>query len=91
MNIIEEAVKHYGINNQLSKLVEECCELAVEITHYKDNRSDVQRVCSEIADVKILLQQMEVIWSVGIETQYKLKLERLRKRIEEAQKDGGAY
>ena len=62
IRIDEEKVKriadHYGWNNQLRQLAEECCELSVESLHYTRERGATERISEEMVDVLIMIQQI---------------------------------
>lgn len=53
-------LEHYGLSLQLRKLVEECCELgqAAMKYDYKRNSSNKNNLLEEIADVKIMIEQI---------------------------------
>ena len=61
MNRIEihhKVINHFGIRNQLEKAIEEIKELIVEID--KDYKS-ITAMTSEIADVKNMSEQLDII------------------------------
>lgn len=89
VEIGNHAVKAFGIDNQLQVLAEECCELAVAISHYRRGReTGAIELAEEYSDVFILMTGI-LIWldeSGMAETVDKIiefKLKRLKKRIEE--------
>jgi NTP pyrophosphatase (non-canonical NTP hydrolase) len=87
MNILErvapEAIKEYGLPAQLDMLIEETCELNHEICKAKRGIENKLQIAEEIADVYIMLYQIEQ--ALGIEAavnEIELhKLERLEVRI----------
>lgn len=82
-NIYKEAVNHFGADNQLKKLEEECLELALAIHHFREGKGEEPHVISEIADVKIMLWQMNYIFNtehIGDAIDY--KRQRLEGKIE---------
>ena len=92
VRIDEEKVKriadHYGWNNQLRQLAEECSELSVEALHCIRERGETERISEEMADVLILIQQ--IIYLIGhgygdIEKYADFKLDRQLSRIEREQ------
>ena len=92
VRIDEEKVKqiadHYGWNNQLKQLAEECSELSVESLHYIREGRGIERISEEIADVLIMIQQ--IIYLIGhgygdIEKYAEFKLDRQLSRIEREQ------
>ena len=87
---IKQIADHYKLEHQLGKTLEELSELSQEIRDYKfDLRMEADditacRVVDEIADVRIMLAQLEYL--IGIEEEVreriKLKADRQIKRIE---------
>ena len=75
---------HYGLENQLRQLAEECSELAVEANHSARKGSTTVRLIEEIADVEIMLDQVRYLAGIQesdiLETKF-YKLERQMKRI----------
>ena len=86
--MMEEKLKtiagHYGLENQLRQLAEECSELAVEANHSARRGSVTVRLIEEIADVEIMLDQVRYLAGIQesdvLETRY-YKIERQLKRI----------
>ena len=87
---MEEKIKtiadHYGLENQLRQLAEECSELAVEANHSARRGSIRVRLIEEIADVEIMLDQVRYLAGIQesdvLETRY-YKIERQLKRIKQ--------
>ena len=85
---MEEKLKtiadHYGLENQLRQLAEECSELAVEANHSARKGSISVRLIMEIADVEIMLDQVRYLAGIQesdvLETRY-YKIERQLKRM----------
>ena len=75
---------HYGLENQLRQLAEECSELAVEANHSARRGSVTVRLIEEIADVEIMLDQVRYLAGIQesdiLETRF-YKIERQMKRI----------
>lgn len=81
---IKTIADHYGIENQMRQLAEECSELAVEASHSARIGTTV-KIIEEMADVLIMMEQ--VIYLAGIdkcdiEDCINYKLDRQIKRIE---------
>ncbi len=57
---LQKILKHYGINNQIGKLVEELEELLIELKKSPVNKNWLRRVCDEVADVEILVEQVKL-------------------------------
>ena len=90
IRIDEEKVKriadHYGWNNQLRQLAEECSELSVEALHCIRERGETERLSEEMADVEIMIEQIVYLAKIDrkdIEECIQYKLERQMKRIED--------
>lgn len=71
--IHEQALEHYGIENQESKAIEEMAELIQAICKQSN-------IAEEIADVQIVLNQLKLIYPDWQEFE-KMKLKRLIERI----------
>jgi len=84
MDLLDKAIKTWGIDAQLDMLVEECGELIVAIQHLKRDRVGWDAVAEEIIDVEIMSGQIKLFINNNelfgdIETK---KYERLKKRLE---------
>lgn len=86
-----EIIKHYGFENQLNQLTEECAELIVAITKLKrygfteDSIACAYSLVGELADVKNLIEQLELknkIIAEGIGKMKGYKVDRELDRIE---------
>jgi NTP pyrophosphatase (non-canonical NTP hydrolase) len=73
---IKKIFDHYGKNNQLMKLVEECGELITAIA-----RKDEANIIEEMADVSVLISQF-IINNPEIVNVAKVKIDRTIERIE---------
>lgn len=85
-DVLKKAIEHYGIDPQLNKAIEELSELIGAIC--KINRKDgMLSLISEIADVKIMVTQLEMIFGCDKEVKVAMdkKLKRLLKRIEKGE------
>lgn len=47
---------------QERKTIEECLELAEALIHYQDNKVSLSNVIEEIADVRIMCEQLMIIY-----------------------------
>lgn len=80
---------HYGVENQLIKVVEECGELQTAIAKYlcstgKDAASAMEAIIEESADVCIMVLQLRALLSpYKFDKMVQYKLERQHKRMEE--------
>jgi NTP pyrophosphatase (non-canonical NTP hydrolase) len=78
--IIAQIVKKYGDEKQIEQAIEEMSELIQALCKHKRGRP--HNITEEIADVKIMLQQLELIFPIT-EIKYweELKLNRMKLRI----------
>ncbi|MBV3127491.1 MULTISPECIES: hypothetical protein [Thomasclavelia] len=86
INIMLDALEHYGNGPQVDMVIEEMSELTKELLkdrRGKENRSDI---AMEMTDVYIMLEQLKFIFGID-ETELKVnaefKLQRLNKRLGE--------
>jgi NTP pyrophosphatase (non-canonical NTP hydrolase) len=89
--IFKIALHKWGQQFQLNMVAEECCELAKAVLKYnrKQNGSNEIQVIDEIADVYIMLGQLEVMLSLKIPTinteindTFDRKIERLMEMVQ---------
>src|SRR5574344_562364 len=86
---IEKIADHYGLQRQLSKSVEELIELVQAIQEYSfklgmcDDEISTEHVAEEIADVKIMLAQLEYLLELEeeVKDRVEFKLNRQMDRI----------
>lgn len=80
--ILQNALLLYGQNKQAEMAIEEMGELLVAMNHRKRGRVGVEAVQEEIADVKIAMDQLAIIYGEdGVSEFEKKKLARLKDRI----------
>ena len=81
--ICREALEHFGASNQILKLFEEMAELQKEVCKHEQDFCNLEDLAEELADVSIMLEQMEILFQVEeLTEQIRLeKLERLEGRI----------
>lgn len=78
-------INHYGADHQKDKLFEEMAELQKEVCKEKDGKGDIPHIAEELADVSIMLQQMQLIYGITdeqIEQVVQKKIERTLDVIE---------
>lgn len=58
--VTNKSFEHWGEDNQLSQLQEECAELIIAVNKFKNkkNKETKQNLIDEIADVKIMLEKI---------------------------------
>lgn len=81
--ICSEAVQTFGAESQIDKAFEELTELSLALQHYRDHKVSIMEVQEEIADVKIMIYQLSMMFGMdvvnAIETQKLLRLQKLIK------------
>ena len=81
-NLLKKAIEKYGTEAQIFQCVEELNELATELMHHRRDKTTVDEICSEIADVEIMILQMRLIFGDELVDKYMdIKLKRLEKRL----------
>lgn len=81
-DVIERAIKRNGLDMQLTVAIEELAELQQAICKYK--RGEEHNIEEEIADVKIMIEQLETIFNKdAIRNWRNKKIERLDRRLKE--------
>ena len=77
-------IEHYGTSAELDQAIEECEELIDEIKKYKNSSGCLESIIDEIADVKVMLAQLEIIFdcSGAVEDRVDYKINRQMERIE---------
>lgn len=77
-------IEKYGSDKQQDIAIEECSELIKAICKYKRTLDHVEDIIDEIADVKVMLAQLEIIFdcSGAVEDRVEYKINRQMERIE---------
>lgn len=60
-NILDRAIRYYGRQHQMTKALEELAELSVEVAKHKSGEDNMEALASEMADVYIMLAQIQTI------------------------------
>ena len=82
--VIIKAVQTYGREHQITKAIEEMAELMNELAKSQDKRTTTEKVIDEIADVKIMLKQLEYIYGqFKVEKRFMEKIKRLEVMLNE--------
>ena len=87
-DILEGAIKKFGIRPQVIVAIEELAELQKELTKYlragyvSEVHKDYSNILEEMADVSIMLNQLELIFGDPIEEEI-AKLERLEGLVQD--------
>lgn len=81
----EDAVKVFGVENQINMAIEGMGELIVAINHFRRGRCNKKSVQEEIADVKICMAQLQTIFGMyEVHEIEEAKINRLQSRIDAA-------
>ena len=89
--ILQIAIDHYGVESQLNKVDEELKELIEALDNWRKDKTKLPELVDEIADVMIMLEQLEMIASdicevivpILVDHRTEYKLNRLKQRIED--------
>jgi hypothetical protein len=82
--LLRQALTFWGPERQLCKALEELGELIVELARMADGQEDPERVAGEVADVQIMLAQLELMLNPERVAGWRQsKLHRLRVRLSE--------
>lgn len=81
--ILKNALQHYGANSQRIVAIEEMSELTKELCKVFRGSENSAHIAEEIADVRIMLDQMEIFFDCKkqVEIIESEKLQRLLKRM----------
>ena len=82
--ILIQAIRHYGIEHQTDKAIEECAELINTLIKFRDKRVETKEIITEIADVQIMLNQLILMYSETLDdvpNEIERKLNRLWNRL----------
>lgn len=91
-NLFEETFQVWGVKSQLMKFSEELFELGVAMHHWYDDKVSPEDLAEEVADVEIVCAQLRNFVGDDMVTAIKIKkLERLRKRVNDAKKETGSH
>lgn len=80
--VYARALEQWGAKAQINMLFEEMAELQNAICKFFRNRASCNEVITEIADVQIMAQQMQVLFgNDNVKAERDRKFERLKKRL----------
>lgn len=81
--IYQQAVETYGVESQTKMAIEEMAELTNALMKLARGRVTVPDVIEEIADVKIMMEQLSYIYGKdAVQTQVDYKTNRLKFRLD---------
>lgn len=81
--ILKQAINTYGVDMQLNVAIEELSELIKELCKYKRGDGSDMHIAEEMADVKIILEELEIIFDNRhrVVAWYEHKIQRLKDRM----------
>lgn len=81
--ILIDTIKKNGTDAQIIVAIEEMSELIKELTKHLRNKGDIDHISEEMADVKIMMHQLDIMFGNRIRvSQWRdKKLERLEQRL----------
>lgn len=87
-DIYLDAINVWGAQSRITKLFEEMAELTAAVCHHMEGRDTVEHIAEEIADVRIMLEQVEFLYQVKpmADKIREEKLDRLDRTIAEVRK-----
>ena len=81
--VLNKAIDEWGEDAQLDMAIEEMSELITALQHRRRERISDDDVAEEIADVKILIRQLELMFDEDkVDDEYWDKITRLEHRLE---------
>jgi NTP pyrophosphatase (non-canonical NTP hydrolase) len=85
MQVYEKALYKWGRNAQIIKAIEEMSELTKELAKLINKQGDLGHIAEEIADTKIMIEQLEMILNIkGMVEKYRQeKIDRLERLVNE--------
>lgn len=86
--VVKKAIRRFGKEKQVYIAIEEMAELTKELIKDKRGFDNHEQIVEEIADVEIMIQQLCLIFKCSNEVveMRRKKIERLKKRLENAEK-----
>lgn len=87
---LKQIADHYGLDEQLNMLQEECAELIQAASKYKRRKliDDYQHIVEEIADVEIMIAQVKYLLKMPNYHVDCVKEEKIKRQLERIQKEG---
>lgn len=83
-DLYKRAAEVFGRENQIIVAIEEMAEATKELTKTLRSGGEVEWLAEELADARIMIEQMEQLFGIEsvVEKWRKMKLERLAERVE---------
>ena len=88
---MEERLKtiadHYGKENQLRQLMEECAEVILEASHSIRKDGCTINLIREIADVEIMIEQIKYLFKISEADISEIKEEKIERQMERIERN----
>ena len=79
---IKRIAKHYGYQHQVKKTTEECGEFIVALSKLANDEGSRKDVLEEMADVMVMLQQMQYFLCINQYELHKAMETKVRRQLE---------
>ena len=79
---LQEIIDHYGEDHQKDKALEEMAELQKEILKEKDGKGDIRHIIEELADVNVVLQQIQLVYGITDEQIEQVVQEKIERTLD---------
>lgn len=88
--ILIDTIKKNGTDAQIVVAIEELSELIKELTKHLRDKGDINRISEEMADVKIMMKQLDIMFGnrVQVLTWQDKKIDRLAERLHDSSSSG---
>lgn len=79
--VIDEAIKTYGVENQLIVAIEELSELQKELTKLLRGQGNHDHIVEELVDVLIMLEQVEKICNISHDEKFVKRIKKINRLL----------
>ena len=85
MELYMDAIRNWGVDAQIDMVYEECGELLTAVSRLRRGRCTIDDVVTEMADVSIMIDQLNVMFNLGekFDKEKSRKIKRLRDKLNE--------
>lgn len=93
-NVLRRCIRDYGAQPQIDMIIEEMSELTKALLKWRRRKGSeftIDCITDELADVRIMARQMEILFQVEDEVEKRIdfKVQRQRRRLEEMEVQNG--
>lgn len=82
---VNKIATHYGFENQLVKLIEECGEYQTAAAKFLLKGENYENFCEEIADILNVVEQMRLF--IGADKMDKIRIEKLERQLKRMERE----